>query len=113
MAQAAAAAQAATRSVRETADKQFATTLKTVEPLKSVDFNIFWRQLTTAADRNDWSKSILDEATPELAIVDIDAPTDIELKFMLDKKNAFHILIDRTMHHKVGSLLESKCTVGD
>ena len=108
---AAAAVAAATRAIRETADKQFDSTLKTVEPLLT-DFSKFWRQLKSAENRNSWHHSILDQATAEPVIADPDNPTDAELKFTLDKKNVFHILIDRTMKHKVGRRLEN-CTMGD
>lgn len=106
------AAAAATRAVRETADKQFETMLKTVEPLKSVEFSVFWRQVTTASNRNSWHDSILDQSKAVLVVADPDAPTDPELKYQLDQKNCYHILIDRTMHHPTGHLLTT-CTLGD
>ncbi len=93
---AAAGVAAATRSVRETADKQFDSTLKTVESLS--DFSTFWRQMKSAENRSSWHQSILDQATAEPVITDPNALTDAELKFTLDKKNVFHILTDRTIN---------------
>ena len=110
MAAAAAAALKALNKTNSDAVRQYELMTTTIQPLNT-DFRLFESQLHRNAYNFSWHDSILNTTTP--AVI---APADITelpyVKHLLDIKNAYMIIMNKTDYHPVAHIL-STCTAGD
>ena len=103
MAAAAAAALKALTKINSDAVRQYELMTTTIQPLNT-DFRLFESQLHRNAYNFSWHDSILNTTTPAvIAPADITDPAYV--KHLLDIKNAYMIIMDKTDNHPVVHIL--------
>jgi hypothetical protein len=110
MAAAAAAALKALNKIKTDAVRHYEIMSANIQPL-TTDFRIFESKLRRMAYIFSWHDSILNMTTPAFV-----PPADVTelpyVKHLLDIKNAYMIILDKTDSHPVAHIL-STCTAGD